>query len=151
MLVNFIAVFLIPWILGAWLYTKNDKIVLTIAPTFSVLSFVVNHLGVQAGYWEIVPVLENKSFSGLFYDTGIYPVLATLLVYLIHRRRLNPFILIVLITSGTTFLESIGYYFGRVLYANGWNFGWTFVSYLIPFSLTYLYYIFLNKKGFYQE
>lgn len=151
MLINFIFAFLIPWILGAWLYTKNDRIVLTITPAFSAFSFLVNHLGVQGGYWDITPILDDKSFSGLFYDIGIYPVHATLLAYLIHRKKQKPFILIVLFAAGMTLLEAFGYYFGRVIYGNGWNFGWSFVSYLIPLWFTYFYYVFLKRKGLYKE
>lgn len=64
---------------------------------------------------------------------------------LCHVLKINAFIIIFLFTLLTTCIEGLGVIFGRVVYHNGWNIGWTFISYLIPAVLNYIYYLYMKK------
>lgn len=150
MLYNVIFAFAIPLILLIWLYKKNDRIVLTITPVFSVVSFIINHWGVGTGHWWIIPVFDDKSLSSVPYNIGIYPALSSFLAYLIHVNKRNSFFWVIAFTTATTGLEMINLQLGRLFYGNGWNVLWTFISYLIPYSLTSLYYRFLKNKGLFD-
>ncbi|RNB84631.1 hypothetical protein EDM56_21235 [Brevibacillus fluminis] len=148
MLYHIFFAFVIPWIFGIWLYNKNDRIVLTIAPAFSVIATIIDHWGISNGFWQILPIFNDKSLSSLPYDIGLFPILACLLVYLIHLNK-HAFFWIIVISITATSLEVINLLLGKVIYGNGWNIIFTYVSYLIPNFLVFLYYRFLKSKGFY--
>jgi hypothetical protein len=42
-------------------------------------------------------------------------------------------------------LEYIALLVGLVTYGNGWNVGWSFLAYLIPYLIDYWYYLKLKK------
>ncbi len=79
------------------------------------------------------------------YDLGIYPILSVYLIHYINKAKFNPYLLIMIVTIFTTFLEWLGILSGKVLYSNGWNIGLTFFSYLVPYLLNYWFYIQLKK------
>lgn len=80
------------------------------------------------------------------YDLGIYPILSVYLIHYINKTKLNPYLLIMIVTIFTTFLEWLGILNGKVLYSNGWNLGFTFISYLLPYLINYWFYIQLKKN-----
>ncbi|MBY0085911.1 hypothetical protein HP567_011480 [Brevibacillus sp. M2.1A] len=147
MLINILLGFVFPWIFGIWLYLQSPKIVLTIGPFASVLSYIVNVWGIYNHYWILTPVLEVKTASVLPMNLGIFPVIACFTYYLILRTRIHPYFWILFFSVAQTILESIAYYFGKVQYFNGWNIGGTFLSYLIPAIITYMYFVLLKAKG----
>ncbi|MFC7393515.1 CBO0543 family protein [Scopulibacillus cellulosilyticus] len=140
MIQSFLIGFVLPWIFGIWLYLKNPKVILTIAPFMSVVAFTVNQWGYYFEFWDLVPILKDETASAIPLNLGIYPVLSSLMIHLIQTKKSNPYLWIFILTIFTTFLELICLILGKVVYHNGWNIFWTFVSYLIPYWLTYLYY-----------
>lgn len=147
MLINILLGFVFPWIFGIWLYLRSPKIVLTIGPFASVLSYIVNVWGIYNHYWILTPVLEVKTASVLPMNLGIFPVIACFTYFLIFRTRTQPVLWILFFSVAQTLLESIAYSFGKVQYFNGWNIGGTFLSYLIPAIITYIYFVLLISKG----
>ena len=140
MLVNIIIAFIIPWIFGVYLYLKDRRIIILIGPFASVLAFTIDVIGFQLDYWHIKPFYDTEIFSALPFHWGIYPILTGYLIYFIMYKRFHRYLLITGFALITTILELIGVLTGRVVYHNGWNIFFTFGSYLLPYTLTYLYF-----------
>jgi hypothetical protein len=139
-----VVAFLVPWFLTIIFYKKLDKALLfTITPIGSVIAFSIDELGFYFGFWNIKPFYDD-TMAELPFNLGLYSILAFLLISLIRKYR-QPLITIISFTLLTTILEFIYLIIGRVEYGNRWNLGWTFVSYLVPYFLLYLYYNALMK------
>jgi len=142
---HLVLVFLLPWIVGiCHLYKKDKQVIPIIGPAFSILAFTINEFGFYFGFWEVFPFPEQRTLSALLFNFGVYPVLASYLIYFIKKYK-HPFLFVFLMTLVTTLLESIYVYYGMVNYGNGWNAFYTFFSYLVPYVLIYLYYIYLKR------
>lgn len=146
MFLNFLLAFVIPWLLGAVLVIKQPRIVLRIAPFGATIGFLFNEIGVHFNFWRVTPLSTfDASFSTLPYNLGVYPVLASFMIYLIQYQRWNAAFGIVAFSAITTVAEWCAVMFGKVTYSSGWNIIWTFVSYAIAFSIGYLYEIVWSK------
>ncbi|KAJ49825.1 hypothetical protein BD780_001959 [Clostridium tetanomorphum] len=144
MLTNFIIGFIIPWILGIFIYFKEKILLFVIAPFFSTVAYTVNTWGFYKDYWSLYPFNLGK-VSSVPFDLGLYPVLSVYLVYLIKKSNINAYIVVILFSIFTTFLEALGIIIGKVAYHNGWNIFYTFFSYLFPYILVYYYYLNLKR------
>ncbi|CAH2213211.1 CBO0543 family protein [Tepidibacter aestuarii] len=144
MLKNWFLFFIPFWIFGLFLFKKDKKIVLIIAPFGSVLSHIINQFGVFLDLWKVTPI-KHGPMSRLPADIGVYAVLSSFMIYLIHQKKFNPNILVLLFTSITTLFELILVLFGKVIYCKGWNILLTFFSYLIAYFLIYCFYLYLKK------
>lgn len=124
MIFKIMLVFILPWIVGYFhLYKKDRLIIPLIGSFFSAVVFTVNELGFYLNFRKVNSL--NNTISFLPFNLGIYPILASYLIYFIKRRN-NPFLNIVLITLFTTILEMVYVYTGKIIYGNGWNFILTF-------------------------
>jgi hypothetical protein len=138
-------VFIIPWIIALFhLYRKDRLILPLVAPFSSVIAFVINDFGHLFGFWKLTSVSHWEIAAALPFDMGLYPILASYMIYFI-RKNGHPYIMILVMTSFTTLGETVFVYFGRVIYGNGWNNFWTFLSYLVPYILVYGYFLYLRK------
>jgi hypothetical protein len=144
MLLNIIIGFIIPWLFASFIYFRDRKILFIIAPFASVLSYAINSTAMFLGLWKLYPFEFGKD-STIPFDLGLYPVLASYLIYLANKSRINNWAVITIITTFTTLLEWLGLLLGRVVYGNGWNLAFTFFSYLIPYLLIYWFYLGLKK------
>ncbi|WP_251862320.1 CBO0543 family protein [Clostridium sp. Marseille-Q2269] len=142
--------FIIPWISGVVFYFKDKKTLFTIAPFQSVIAFTVNSWGIFYKFWSIAPHQYEK-FSTMPYDLGIYPILSVYLIYYIKKTKINPYILVIIAAVFTTFLEWLGILNGKILYSNGWNIGFAFISYLLPYLINYWYYRQLKDMGIFNK
>jgi len=140
MLLNFIAGFILPWIISIKYIKKNPEIFIVIAPIGTTLAYTINSWAFHFGYWKVTPVSYNY-FSTLPFDLGLYPVYACLMVVLISAYKNNPYLIVFIASVFLTFLEFIALMFGKVIYTNGWNIGLTFISYLVPLLMSYWYYL----------
>lgn len=147
MLLNFILGFIIPWIFGIVLYKKTSKILLTIFPIGTVLSHIINAFVEEYKVWEIAPE-ELLTVDYLIFDIGLYAILPSYLIFFIHKyRKLNAYTYILIFTIVTTVSEYTWLKEERVSCHNGWNIYLTFLSYLVPYILVYLYYLLLKKNN----
>ncbi|AKC61303.1 hypothetical protein A0J52_16170 [Clostridium sporogenes] len=146
MLFNIIIAFIIPWISGIVFYFKDRKVLFTIAPFQSVIAYTVNSLGFFYNFWSIYPQQYGK-FATIPYDLGIYPILSVYLIHYINKSKINPYILVFIATIFTTSLEWLGILSGKIFYSNGWNIGFTFISYLLPYLINYWFYTQLKKMN----
>ncbi|BFT73717.1 CBO0543 family protein [Paenibacillus sp. P36] len=151
MLFNIIAGFVIPWVFGIYLYRKSRTIVLLIFPITVVISGLINDTGYYLEFWDFTPLIENdETLSALPLDIGLYPVMAGYLIYWIRKNNRHTLLKIGCFCLATTALEYLAFIFGKVEYSNHWNIGWTFVSYLLAYSLVYLYYRLLVRYGYWK-
>ncbi|WP_054025745.1 CBO0543 family protein [Bacillus sp. FJAT-28004] len=147
MLINIIFGFIIPWIAGIYLGRKSPKTLLLIFPIGAVTSMVINSFGFQLMFWDFTPLIPNdESVSALPLDIGLYPLLACFMIWLINSRPVNTALVMFLFILGTTLLEFMALLIGKVSYGNGWNIGYTFLSYLLAFGIVFIYYKLL--KGY---
>lgn len=147
MLINTLLGFLLPWlILGIYIYKRDKRILIVIFPIGALLAFIIDEVGFYFEFWSVTPILKEKNMSALPMDLGIYPLMACYLIYLINSKPWNPLLLIILVSGFTTVLEFLGVITGKVVYMNGWNIGWTFVSYFIPYALVVWYYRILKTR-----
>lgn len=141
MLANIIFGFLIPWVFGIYLFKKSPIIVLLIFPMAAIISSIINATGYKLEFWDFTPLIkDDETLSALPFDIGLYPVLASYLIYWIRKNNRYTLIKIAGICLLTTAFEFVGFLCGKVVYKNNWNVGWTLLSYLIAFVLVYLYY-----------
>jgi len=71
----------------------------------------------------------------LLSNLGFIPWVTCTFVHFIKHFRFHHYWLIVLFTL----------IFGKITYGNGWNIGWTLLSYFIPMVIVYGYYLKLKK------
>lgn len=144
MFLNIIIGFVIPCIFGFILYFKNKKILCVIYPFQSMIAYTIIMLEIDVGFWKLEP---DKYFTlpAIPFCLGLYPVCASYLVYFIDKNKTRPYLLIIFFTMINTVAEGLGILVGRVHYKNGWNIFFTFLSYLFPHILCYMYYLWLKK------
>lgn len=145
MLLNFILFFVIPWIFGIFIYYKDIPIFLTTFTFSCMLSYTVNTLGSYMGFWNIYPYNQSY-FSYIPLNLGLYPILGTFFAYLLHNKKLNPFIVLVAFAIISTLFKYIMLVNGRVIFGNGWNILYTFILFVILYYIGYLFYLTLKKK-----
>ncbi|MBK5490975.1 hypothetical protein ABH963_003664 [Bacillus sp. RC55] len=145
MLFNILIAFVLPWTVGILhLYKKERRIIPLIGSFFCVVAFVVNEFGLYFGFWRIAPFLDQKTLSALPFNIGLYPILASYLIFFIKKTQ-RPYLMVFFISLFTTLLEMTLVSSGKVVYGNGWNIIWTFFSYIIPYMWVYWYYLYLRK------
>ena len=145
MLFNIVVGLVIPWIVVLLhLYRKDKALVLLIGTFSSVIGFTVNELAIYYGFWTVAPFVEPNTVSTLPFDLGIFPIIPIYLIYFIKKHG-RPYVLIPLVALVVTCLEIIFVMNGRVVYDNGWNVVYTYLSYLFPYILVYGYYAYLKK------
>ncbi|KPV45668.1 CBO0543 family protein [Alicyclobacillus ferrooxydans] len=139
MLLNIALGFVLPWILGAFLYRNHPLTVLTVAPFASVVSFLINAVGFGLEWWNLAPYTRIETFSALPLNMGLYPVLGCWCIVLIRRfgRSLS---MVLVFSISTTLLEGFAVFIGHASYGNGWNLAWTFISYLVAYVVVYKFY-----------
>ena len=144
MILNVILGFVIPWIVCMFhIFKRDTKLVVTIGPFSSVIAFTVTEIGEYFGFWRVFP-FDKSIVSPLPFILGIYSIIGGYSIYFLRKYK-RPYLVIFLITLFATISEGIWSLLGMVVYGNGWNIGWTFLSYLFPLTLVYLYYLFLKR------
>lgn len=150
MLANIFFGFFVPWIiLGAFLYKKDKKTLLLIFPLGATLALTINLFGFYFEFWDFYPLMKVEPMSALPLDLGLYPLLGSYFIFLIQRNIINPFFGILLFAVVVTGMEWAAVKIEKVTYYNGWNIGWTFVSYLVPFTIIYGYYRLVKRLTLY--
>lgn len=144
---NIVFGFVIPWFIGLFWIRKAAAVFLLICPIATVVSLLINLFGFYTAFWCFTPILpRNETISAIPLDLGIYPVTASLMIYWIRRTKIKPIWLVISVSLVITFLEFIGVLFGKVIYGNGWNVGWTLISYCSAYGFVYFYYTLLARN-----
>lgn len=145
MIFNIIIGFLIPWILGIYIYRKEERLFLVIYPFGCTVSYIINMIGFYFEFWSIVPY-KSGVFASVPLNLGLYPIIGTYLVFLIYKQIGKPYYLILIFSVLTTVFELLMLTLGRGVYGNGWNLFWTFISYLVAYVSAYWFYSLVRNK-----
>lgn len=146
MIINVFFGFIIPWLIALHLARKSPKILLLFSPVGAAISFVINAFGFQLKFWDFTPLIpDDQNVSALPLNVGLYAVLGSYMIWMIHLHRKRTVLILFLFVLCTTILEYIGILVGKVSYGNGWNIGYTSLSYLLAFSCVYIYFRFLER------
>ena len=132
------------------LYLKDRKTLLIIAPFMSVWAYIVNEALFDLNFNRLFPFI-NDDITIMTINLGLYPVLGCYLIYYIQIKKTSPYIIIIIFTFLTTIAEYLGLMFRMITYANGWNIGWSFLSYISPYLTGYWYYCHLKKIGVFNK
>ncbi|MCP1184437.1 hypothetical protein [Paenibacillus sp. 1781tsa1] len=138
MLGNILLGMVVPILLAVWILRRNLKILVIYYPLGVAIASCINNVGFNY-FWNILPNTRNQSFAALPMDLGIYPIAGCLMMYAILVKGTKPWVAILVSALSLTLLEWIAKMLGHVIYFNGWNIFWTFLSYLLPFVLAYGY------------
>ncbi|MEH7403642.1 hypothetical protein V7148_22055 [Gottfriedia acidiceleris] len=136
--------FIIPWILGVYLFIKMPKLIIIFVPIGIAIAFLINTVGFNY-FWRLKHSYNELSLSALPFDLGIYPILTCLFIISIYYKKLKVYLAIIIFTVSTTLFELLGHVKHQVIYRNGWNIYWTSVSYFVAYLLIYFYYKLVNK------
>jgi len=143
MALNFIVGFVIPWIIFIFHLNLKDKTLLVlIAPFGTFLAYTINDIGIYFELWKVQPF--DHPLSEMPFNIGLYPVLGCYLIYFIKKYK-HPYIVIILLSLFTTGIEYWYLIAENVNYGNGWSIYWTILSYVIPFTIAYWFYLYLKK------
>lgn len=149
---NILVGFVVPWVFGLLLWKKFPVVVYLICPFSATVSALFNDIGYHLSFWDFTPKIENdETLSALPLDLGLYPIMACFMIDWIVRKKRQAWVKVTAIGAFNTALESIALHYGKVEYGNGWNIGWTFVSYMLALLLVYLYYRLLEQYGFFDK
>ncbi|MDT9717773.1 hypothetical protein QVE09_02605 [Paenibacillus sp. ClWae2A] len=138
MLGNILLGMVVPILLAVWILRRNLKILVIYYPLGVAIASCINNVGFNY-FWNILPNTRNQSFAALPMNLGIYPIAGCLMMYAIIVKDAKPWVAILVSALSLTLLEWLAKMMGHVIYFNGWNIIWTFLSYLLPFVLAYGY------------
>jgi hypothetical protein len=144
MITNILIGFVLPWIVGGWVLRKNRSVIRETGPVAGMIAFAFNETGYYMDWWKVTPV-RGEILSFLPYNLGLFPVIGCLFIYTVQKSTFHPALLLLSYPFLITALEIVFRVTGKVTYGNGWNPGWTYVSYLLACSLTYAVYHVFNK------
>ncbi|MFL0194559.1 hypothetical protein ACJDU8_03065 [Clostridium sp. WILCCON 0269] len=136
---NIIIGFLIPWILGVYMYIREKILFIVIYPFGCAVSYTINIIGFYFKFWSIVPY-KYGVFASLPLNLGLYPIAGTYFVFLLYRGVVKAYYLILVFSLVTTEFEYLMLIFKRGVYGFGWNLFWTFISYSLAYILAYYFY-----------
>jgi len=145
MLLNFFVAFILPVSVSLFLFRRYLWLYFTIFPFSAIVAYIFNFLGSYFDFWVLKPIMKDDSdFSFLPFNIGLYPVLGSLFVLSLKKRKkfLSTFLFFSIVT---TFLEFIYLMFDRVVYSNGWNIFCTFISYVLFYSFISIFAFFLSR------
>lgn len=139
---NVLIGFIFPWILGLWLIKKDKETFKKLYPFSTMISVLISLWGDYNQYWILNPKLRKRQYlTNVPFNFGLYPILGILMIFLIKKFSINTFLWILMFFILTTIKELLLKRLGIVNYYNHWNLSKTFLSYLIPYFLTYNYYL----------
>jgi len=138
MIFNIAVGFILPWIVVAYLLRKQKKFIILFYPISALISFFINDIGFVY-FWELHQ-FNATALPALPYNLGLFPLLGCLFIFVIHIKRLSLPITLLLFVFFTTIAEFFMVFIGKIIYKNGWNIAWTFLSYLFAYGIVYLYY-----------
>ncbi|OMF48734.1 CBO0543 family protein [Paenibacillus peoriae] len=137
MTLNIIIGFIVPWILGLG-FIKDKKLMFVFVPLAVALATVTDTIGFNY-FWFLQPRFRNASLSALPFNLGLYPIVSCFMLYFISNKGVKAVSSVLVTSVFLTVIEWIFKEFDRVTYFNGWNIFWTFISYVVPAVVLYLY------------
>lgn len=140
MILNIILGFIIPWVFGVILYYKDKKVILIIVPFMAVWAYFLNEILFHLNFFRLAPLNIDDDYTTMAINVGLYPLLVSYLIYFIKSNKTSRFILVIIFALMPTIAEYLGLLFHIIIYKNGWNLGWSFLSYILYNLIGYWYY-----------
>jgi hypothetical protein len=144
MLFHIIVGFILPWVLGVYLFRNQTRLFITFFPIGVAVATLINDIGFNY-FWEMDKNFKDLSLPSIPYNLGLYPILCCLFICSIHYKKMSTLITFLVFTLGTSFLESLIVLLGKLEYRNEWNIYWSSVSYLMAYLILYGYYKLVRK------
>jgi hypothetical protein len=104
----------------------------------------------KIGFWDMKP-FNNPLISRLPFELGLLPLLSILMSKVLQIQKYKPLLVIIMFSILTTILEYCGVFIGWIYYDKGWNIRWTFISYLLPYSLLSVIYKWMDNRNFFDN
>ncbi|MFS0670581.1 CBO0543 family protein [Peribacillus frigoritolerans] len=144
MLFHIIVGFILPWVLGVYLFRNQTRLLIIFFPIGVAVATLINDIGFNY-FWEMDKNFKDLSLPSIPYNLGLYPILCCLFICSIHYKKMSTLITFLVFTLGTSFLESLIVLLGKLEYRNEWNIYWSSVSYLMAYLILYGYYKLVRK------
>gem|GEM_PF-1125745 len=121
MLINIILGFILPWISGVYLYKRARVLFYTVVPITALFSVTGNQLGVQLGFWLLIPEEKITLINTIFIDFGYNPIIAAWFIYFLYMRQISRWIMYSLFMVILNGLEIYALSIDKIIYDHGWN------------------------------
>ncbi|MCM3673262.1 hypothetical protein M3699_05055 [Peribacillus simplex] len=144
MLFHIIVGFILPWILGIYLFRNQTRLFITFFPIGVAVATLINDIGFNY-FWEMDKNFKDLSLPSIPYNLGLYPTLCCLFICSIHYKKMSTLITFLVFSLVTSFFESLIVLLGKLEYRNEWNIYWSAVSYLMAYLIIYGYYKLVRK------
>ncbi|MDQ0883684.1 CBO0543 family protein [Peribacillus sp. V2I11] len=144
MLFHIIVGFILPWILGIYLFRNQTRLFITFFPIGVAVATLINDIGFNY-FWEMDKNFKDLSLPSIPYNLGLYPILCCLFICSIHYKKMSTLITFLVFSLVTSFFESLIVLLGKLEYRNEWNIYWSAVSYLMVYLIIYGYYKLVRK------
>lgn len=138
---------LLPWVGIFWLWLKAPRETIVIYPFAAMVGMAFSCLGAQFGLFVFLPHYTSPTYPTLFVDFGLYPMVAVAAIFAIHHQHRRPLLILLAMAAILTLAEAIVWFMHWVDYGHGWNFVFTYISYLLAVWLVYGYYRWLLAQG----
>lgn len=138
MLLNWLIGFFLPLMLGFKLILQERKLFFAFYPMVAAIACASDDLGFEY-FWHFYPNFDESSYSSLPFNLGIFPIVTCAMLHFIYNKNIKTWLAILASTVLLTSSEWILKMLGMVTYFNGWNIGYTFLSYLLPSLAAYFY------------
>ncbi|MNB76956.1 hypothetical protein D3C75_236300 [compost metagenome] len=135
-----LAAFILPWCICIYFLKKKPLLFVIYIPIVTSIAMLMNIIGFHYDFWKIEPY----DIAALPFDFGIYPVLGCFMINSINSKKHTIFIILFFYSLSTTLMEYGAFCIGIVEYGNGWNIGWTFVSYIVAYTGVIMYSMAIN-------
>ncbi|WP_431802748.1 hypothetical protein [Halobacillus andaensis] len=142
-----IAGFILPWVLGIYLYKQAPKLFFTIAPITALTAVTCNQAGSHMGLWKVHHMPTVVLFDSILLDFGIFTIAGVWFSYLLCYKKKNPVLLLVLFISGMAAIEYISLLLNIVDYNESWSFFYTALMYVAGFIILHMTTNKLEKLG----
>lgn len=151
LLITLIIGFLIPFTIGIFIYLKDFRVIMLIAPIACAVAFILNTLGIVLGYFS--PTVDNINpylITGIT-NVGLFSLEPCILIFAVRHSKIKPIYLLLLITIFSLLIDLALLSTNFLIYENGWNIIYSFIMFLISFLIVYLYYLLLKKLNIFEN
>lgn len=137
---------IVPWFIGAFLYFKDKQLIVIIAPLACSLSFILNTIGIDLGYFYPPQLGNIKPHTiAIFPNIGLITIQSCIFIFMIRHTKIKVVIINLLITIIATLIDMIFLYTNILVYRKGWTIPASIVMYFLSFYIIYFYYLWIKK------
>ncbi|MGP4070686.1 hypothetical protein [Halobacillus sp. B29] len=129
MLINILLGFILPWISGVFLFKRARVLLYTVVPFTALFSMAGNQLGVQLGFWLLIPEGKIHLMNTIFIDFGYNPIVAAWFIYFLYYKQIRRWIMYPLFMVILNGFEFYALSVGKIIYDQGWHILYSVIIY----------------------